>query len=279
MVKLLKSEGDNSRMGTPPPLMDHETSAAVTTRPDTNYTPTTHTRSLSLGAKTDHFTTGTSVGSPTAVQRRMTTQSNTLANRGPAKGKRKAVLRRTSKGNFESIIENVDERGDRILEEFAAVQNKSTAGSGSTPEEVKHRWAAKFSPEHMYCTMKGYEDILDDLDASKSIKDKRPFSPDRENMVIASMKHHSDAAFCAQVNEKQMEHMSTKFTAAMRLHDVRKHQQGLPHTSKQPIMQNDPADVYQAWSHAWPEDFNFRMKTYRETTSVIDEIREGEWTK
>ena len=62
-------------------------------------------------------------------------------------------------------------------------------------------------------------------------------------MVIAGMKHQQDAAFVIQVGDKEMNKMSTKFTAAMRLLDAHKHSANLPHTSKQPIMQNDPKGI------------------------------------
>ncbi len=56
---------------------------------------------------------------------------------------------------MEGIKENADELGENILDEFAPV----VSASGSV-EDTKYRWAAKFSPAHMYCSMKGYEDIL-----------------------------------------------------------------------------------------------------------------------
>ncbi|XP_075257124.1 uncharacterized protein LOC142349445 isoform X2 [Convolutriloba macropyga] len=252
--------------------LDHDTVANKTT------TEVTQTRSLSVGGPREQ-----AVGnSPTArrlIQPATATSSigSRTAHHHHQKMKRKPS-KKLKKGPMEGINENAEELGETLLEEFAVVTGTTGSASGSQPEDVKYRWASKFSPDHMYCSMKGYEDILDERYSTDTTKDRgRRFSSDRDNMVIASMKHQQDAAFVAQVNEKQMDKISTKFTAAMRLLDAHKHSQGLPHTSKQPIMQSDPKDVYQAWSVSWKDDFNFRPKTFRETTSVIDEIRERQW--
>ena len=71
-----------------------------------------------------------------------------------------------------------------------------------------------------------------------------------------------------------MTKISAKFTAAMRLLDAHKETLDQPHTSRQPIMVGRPHDVYLAWLHSWTDEFNFRLKTTRETSSVIDEINE-----
>ena len=123
--------------------------------------------------------------------------------------------------------------------------------------------------------VKGYEDILDEIYGDvKDTTSKRKFSPGRDNMVIASMKHQQDAAYVTQVSEKQMTKISTKFAAAMRLLDAHKESLGQAHTSRQPIVVGRAKDVYLAWLHSWTDEFNFRLKTARETSSVVDEINE-----
>ena len=99
------------------------------------------------------------------------TNPSSLTSRG-AKMKRKPS-KKIKKGPMEGINENAEDLGEVLLEEFAAHPGSAASASGSQPEEPKYRWASKYSPHHMYCAMKAYEDILDDIYATPRTKDRR----------------------------------------------------------------------------------------------------------